>query len=170
MADQYYQCYYRDSGMIFRQRKIEEYVPPDPLPDDYVEPEPEVMVPYEDRAWFDPAIHAAITVEKEFPGDWERRPYFFVPGLEVIDSNVDDDGRKIHPLMKILKAQFSDKNSWESLEDKIEASGGLRRTIERMDIGRLGRRVRRMRLAGDITANQAQKIKDVFQHLTSDFD
>lgn len=165
---EFHQCYYRDSGMLFQQKKIEDYIEPDPLPDDYVPPPP--WVPYEDRPWFKPARHATTTLVKEFPSDWERRPYFYIPALSDFVDNEDTNGRSMHPLMKALKAQFPNGNNWELLEDKIEAAGGLRRAIDRMDIGRLARRVRRMRLAGDLTAGQAQKIKDVFQHLTSDFD
>lgn len=163
---EYHQCYYQDSGMIFRQRKIED--PPDPLPEDYVPPPP--WVPYENRPWFDPAVHAAVDVVKDFPADREKRPYFYIPALGVIEDNVDADGRQVHPLLKALRAQFPNGSNWEDLEDLIESKGGLRRAIEQMDIGRLGRRVKRMYQAGDITTDQVQKIKAVFQHLTSDFD
>ena len=171
---EHHQCYFRDSGLIFRQRKIEDWVPPDPpdpLPDDYVPPSPPPpWVPYVDRDWFDPAIHAELAIDKEFPADWEKRPHFYVPGLASIEDSVDTDGGYIHPLLKLLRAQFSNGDNWELLEDLIESNGGLRRAIERLDIGRLGRRIRRLYLSGDINLVQVQKIKMVFQHLTNDFD
>lgn len=169
----HYQCYFLDSGLVHQQdvfddeEIIEVYNPEDPEEPLFL---PVVWIPYENRPWFVPSIHGTCSVVFDFGDEWERCPWFFVPQLETFSNNKDDDtGKAVHPLYKALKTQFT-RDNWEVIEDKIEAAGGLRRAIEVMDIGRLGRRIKRLYQGGALTLQEIQKIRRVFRHLTTEME
>lgn len=120
---------------------------------------------YQSRPEWDALIMAVVESGQEFEEARvpKRQIWFYFPNLNLFFLNE----RTEHSIMKAAK-YYLGESRWEEIEETLESLGSFHDDLDRLDIKKVRRKLKKAREQGLITVTELKNIKDIVSHINGE--